>query len=112
MVMKAALSRLQKLGLAPKNAKALDYETAVTPGNSTGAGLFLITDEALYFGLHNSLSGHHRIEFSDIGKTKVERLGNSATYSLYRIDSQLLVSLYVQSAKPSFIEKFQLLGRQ
>lgn len=109
--MKSALGRLQKSGLAPSNAKAIDYETAATPGSTAGAGVFLITDEALYFGLHESLTGHHRIDFSDIGETKVERSGISATYSLYRNDGQLLVNLYVRSARPSFIEKFLALGK-
>lgn len=111
MGMKAALGRLQKSGLAPSNATAIDYETAATPGSTAGSGLFLITNEALYFGLHDSLTGHHRIEFSDIGETKVERSGISATYSLYRRDGQLLVELYVRSARTSFIERFQALGK-
>lgn len=111
MGMKAALGRLQKSGLAPRNATAVDYETSAIPGRTTGAELFLITNEALYFGRHDSLTGHHRIEFSDIGETKVERSGNSATYWLYRRDGQLLVELYVRSARLSFIENFQMLGK-
>ena len=109
--MKAALGRLQKSGLAPSTAKAMDYETAAIPGSTTGAGLLLITDEAFYFGLHNSFTGHNRVEFQDIGETKVDRSGKAATYSVYLSDGQLIMRLFVSTARPSFIEKFQKLGK-
>jgi hypothetical protein len=48
-----ALGRLHKAGIAPRDAKLVDYDTAATPGNAIGTGLFLLTDEALYFGTHS-----------------------------------------------------------
>ena len=48
IAMKAALQRLVEAGVAPKSGKPIDYDTAATPGNTSGTQVLLLTDEALY----------------------------------------------------------------
>lgn len=110
IAMKAALQRLVEAGVAPKSGKPIDYDTAATPGNTSGTQVLLLTDEALYLGLNDKLFGHHRIPFETIGKTEVTRERNSATYEAFNTNGELLFRVFVRTARASFIERFRNLG--
>jgi len=112
IAMKAAMKRLVDSGVAPSTANPIDYDTAATPGNTTGTEVLLITDEALYYGLNDKLFGHHRIPFETIGRTSVTTERNSATYEAFNHEGQIIFRVFVRTARKSFIDRFRNLGGQ
>jgi hypothetical protein len=132
--MKVAPGRLQEAVIAPREAKPIEYDTAATPGNTTGTGPFPLTDKALYFGTHSfhisrtrvpiyeegllwaqqhgGLIHGQRISFDELRVTKVERNGNSSIYELYDKSRTLFVRLDVRTCRRSFGEKFLALGTE
>lgn len=107
--MKQALKRLQQTGIAPSRATPIDYDSAASPGATTGRGILLLTDEALYLGGHNQI-GAQRIPLEEIGSTSVNLFGRAGSYLVYDRSGALIANLAVSTARPSFVSVFQVLG--
>ena len=106
MAMKQALKRLQEDGVAPSDATPIDYDSAAFPGSALGSGILLLTNEAIYFGIHGSRKAR-RIPLSDIGRTAI--VGN--VYSVLDKTNNEVIRLEIRSPRSSFQAHFLVLGK-